>query len=213
MRKTAFLIFLAISCAFVMGAAPPSAGQIAHGSEKVSAVAAHPGEPLGGPHEAPRFLGLPAWIWKLANMVAFLAFLGWLIGGPIKRALAERKQNILKEAEEARERRAKADQMAVDIQARLRQLEEDVRSLRERTASEGERQRQELIAAADAEGEKIMQNARSEVDNRVRTARKELTEYAGQLASERASQILRDKITESDQKKLFSESVREVEGA
>jgi len=37
-----------------------------------------------------------------------------------------------------------------------------------------------------------------------------LTEYAGQLASERAEVILKDKITEVDQKKLFEESLREV---
>jgi len=62
---------------------PPNA--VAHGSEKV-----------GGPHEAPKFLGLPSWIWKLANMIAFIAFLGWLIGGPVKRALAARHDEIQK---------------------------------------------------------------------------------------------------------------------
>ena len=214
MKIAAFCVGLAFLSAC---AAPPppsqQSGQIAHGSEKVSAEVAHPGESLGGPHEGPKFLGLPAWIWKLANMIAFFAFLLWLIGGPIKRALAERHARVLKEAQEARHHRAKADQMATDIQARLKQLEEEVRGLSERAVAEGERQKQELIAAAEAEARKILQNARTEVDNRVRTARKELIEYAGQLASERAEQILQDKVTDSDRKKLFSDSVREVEGA
>ena len=44
----------------------------------------------------------------------------------------------------------------------------------------------------------------------MKSARSELTEYAGQLASERAEKILREKITPEDQKKLFDESLREV---
>ena len=66
------------------------------------------------------------------------------------------------------------------------------------------------MAAAEAEAAKILQSARNEVDNRVKTARHELTEYAGELASQRAEAILREKITEADQHKLFDESLREV---
>ena len=43
----------------------------------------------------------------------------------------------------------------------------------------------------------------------------ELTEYAGELAAERAESILREKITEADQRRLFEQSlkdVREVQG-
>lgn len=212
MKRIALLIVIML-CACVAKAQSQQPNAIAHGSAKVAAEAAHPGESEGGPHHAPKFLGLPAWIWKLANIIAFLAFLGWLIGGPVKGALASRHEKIQKEAQEARERRTKADQMAADIQARLEQVEQEIRSIRERAVVEGERQKQELLAAAEAEAQKILQSARTEVDNRVRNARKELTEYAGQLASERAEEILREKITDSDQKKLFAESVRQVEDA
>jgi len=213
LKKLALLIVVLVLCAVAARPDAPQSGEIAHGSEKVAAKAAHPGEDLGGPHEGPKFLGLPAWIWKLANMIAFFGALAYFIGGPIKRALASRHESIQRDAQEARERRAKSDQMAADIQARLRKLEGEIRSIQERALSEGERQKKELLAAAEAEAQKILQSARTEVDNRLRHARKELTEYAGQLASERAEQILRETITESDHKKLFQESVRQVEGA
>lgn len=211
MKKIAFLIVVMLLFAWV--AESQQSSQTAHGSEKASAEAAHAGEDVGGPHEGPKFLGLPAWIWKLANVIAFFAVLAWFLGGPIKRALASRDESIQKETREARERRTKADQMAADIQARLQKLEDELRSIGERALAEGERQKKELLAAAEAEAQKILQSARTEVDNRLRHARKELTEYAGQLASERAEQILREKITDTDHKKLFQESVREVEGA
>ena len=56
----------------------------------------------------------------------------------------------------------------------------------------------------------MLANARNEVENRLKHARTELTEFAGQLASERAESILRESISEQDQKNLFQESLREV---
>ncbi len=215
MRSTAIVLIVVLFAAFAFAQKPESQqpNAVAHGAEKAGHNVAHSASTEGGPHEGPKFLGLPAWIWKLANMFAFIAFLAWAVGGPVKRGLASRAEQIRREAEEARERRAKADQMAADIQARLSQLEEEVRLIRERAQIEGEKQKRELIAAAEAEAQKILHSARSEVDNRLKHARHELTEYAGELASERAEQLLREKITDADRQKLFRESLKEVERA
>ncbi len=213
MRAAAIALLVCLLAAFVYAQKPESQqpNEVAHGSEKVGAETAHPGENPGGPHEGPKFLGLPSWIWKLANMIVFLAALGWVIRGPVKGALAARHEQIQRDAQEAQERRTKADQMAADIQKRLTQLEEELRQIRERAQIEGERQKREMIAAAEAEAQKILQSARGEVDNRLKHARHELTEYAGQLASERAEQLLRDKITDADREKLFRDSLNQVE--
>lgn len=208
-RIVIILLLLAFALPmFAADATPPNA--VAHGSEKAAAEAAHPGEDVGGEHEGPKFLGLPAWIWKLVNMALFIGLLVWLLGGPAKKFFAERNGQIRGAADEAKARRAKADQLATDIQARLTQIEADVRAIHERAAAEGERQRRELIEAADAESQRMLATARAEVDSRLRHARHELTEYAGELAAERAEQIVRQSITENDQKKIFNESVREV---
>jgi F-type H+-transporting ATPase subunit b len=184
---------------------------VAHGAEKASHETTHPNEAHGSEHEAPKtYFGIPGWILKLANMILFLGVLGWALGGPIKKALNERRVQIKTEAEEARARRAKADQLASDIQARLTQIENDVRAIHDRAQAEGEKQKRELIAAAEAEAQKILQSARNEVDNRLKHARHELTEYAGELATQRAEQILREKVTDTDRERLFEESVREV---
>jgi F-type H+-transporting ATPase subunit b len=156
------------------------------------------------------YFGIPGWILKTANMLLFIGMLIYFVGGPVKKAFAERSAAIRRAADEARERREKADRMAGDIQARLSAIEAEVRAIHERAQAEGERQKRELLTAAEAESQKILTAARTEVDNRLKHARAELTEYAGQLASERAEQILREKITEQDQTKLFRESLNEV---
>jgi F-type H+-transporting ATPase subunit b len=212
MRRTLFLILLLLVPAILFAQSQTNdANNVAHGAEKAAHETAHPNEAHGSEHEAPKtYFGIPGWILKLANMILFLGVLGWVLGGPIKKALNERRVQIQTEAEEARARRAKADQLASDIQARLTQIENDVRAIQERAQAEGEKQKRELIAAAEAEAQKILQSARNEVDNRLKHARHELTEYAGELATQRAEQILREKVTDTDRERLFNESVREV---
>ena len=209
MRRLVLVVAALLIAAYAFG--QQQAGSVAHGAEKAAHEVAHPSEEHGHGGEAPKtYFGIPGWLLKLLNMIAFLGFLFYFLGRPIKNAFVSLSEQIRREAEEAKARRAKADQMAADIQARLTQIEQDVKSIRERAEAEGQRQRQELIAAAEAEAAKILQSARMEVDNRLKLARRELTEYAGELATDRAEAILKEKINEADQKKLFEESLREV---
>ena len=210
MRRVLLLLLL-LCVPALLHAQATNPTDVAHGSEKVSQEAAHPGEEHGGHTEEPKFLGQPAWIFKVINMLLFIGLLVYFLRGPIQRALAARHESIQRAAEEARTRRQKADQIASDIQARLATLEDEIKNIRERADLEGKRQKEELIAAAEAEAAKILTQARAEVDNRLKNARHELTEYAGELATQRAAQLLREKITDADQKKLFDQSVREVE--
>jgi F-type H+-transporting ATPase subunit b len=209
-KRTLLVILILMVALSALGQRATDATQpnnVAHGSEKVAHETAHEEE---GHHGELKFLGLPMWIWKLLNMLLFLGALIWALKGPVAGAFNARSEAIRAAAAEARERRVKADQMANDIQKRLADIENEVKAIHERAQAEGDRQKRELIAAAEAEAQKILQAARNEVDNRLKHARHELTQYAGQLASERAEAILREKITEGDQKKLFEDSLRQV---
>jgi F-type H+-transporting ATPase subunit b len=201
LRTVALLLILAVASLSLIAQTPENhqPNAVAHGAEK--------------PHEEPTFLGLPYWIWKLINMLLFFGFLGWVLYGPVKRGFADRGEQIRRQADEARERRSKADAMARDIQSRLARLDSELRAILERAKAEGERQKEEMLAAARAEAQKILQAARSDVDNRIKHARHELTEYAGELAAQRAENILREKITDEDRRKLFAESLHDVEEA
>jgi F-type H+-transporting ATPase subunit b len=213
MRRAIFVLVLLLfpTILFAQENHANDANNVSQGAEKAAHEQTHPSEPHGEGLEAPKtYFGIPGWILKLANMLLFLGVLGWFLGGPIKKALIDRRVQIQADAEEAKARRAKADQLAADIQARLTQIENDVRAIHDRAEAEGEKQKKELIAAAEAEAQKILQSARNEVDNRLKRARHELTEYAGELAAQRAEQILREKVTDNDRERLFDESVREV---
>lgn len=214
MRKLLLILILILMPVALFAQEHPKSdntSDAAHGSEKAAHEVAHPGEGHGGAHEAPKtYFGIPGWLLKTLNMIVFLGLLVWLVRKPVGEAFRARSESIRGAAREAQERRQKADSLAADIQARLTQIEQEVAAIHERAEAEGERQKRELIAAAEAEAQKILASARTEVDNRLKHARKELTEFAGQLASERAEQLIRERITEADQHKLFRESLREV---
>ena len=211
MRRLILILMLLVT-PVLFAQVDKTGGTAAHGAETEAHQEAHPqeGAAPGAEHHEKTYFGIPGWILKLANMALFIGVLAYFVGGPVKKGFAERSAAIRRAADEARERREKADRMAGDIRARLSAIEAEVQAIHERAQAEGERQKRELLTAAEAESQKILTAARTEVDNRLKHARAELTEYAGQLASERAEQILREKITDQDQTKLFRESLNEV---
>lgn len=211
MRRLLFVLLIVLTPA-LFAQQDTSGATAAHGAEKEMHEEAHPTEhgQAAEEHHEQTYFGIPGWILKTANMLLFIGVLVYFVGGPVKKAFAERSEAIKRAAEEAKERRLTADRMASDIQARLAAIEVEVRAIHERAQAEGERQKRDLIAAAEAESQKILTAARTEVDNRLKHARAELTEYAGELAAQRAEEILRERITEQDQQKLFQESLREV---
>jgi F-type H+-transporting ATPase subunit b len=208
-RRLLFILLLAIA-PLAIAQHDTTGATAAHGAEEVAHEEAHGDTPTEEEHHGETYFGIPGWILKIANMALFIGVLVYFVGGPVKKAFRERGEQIRRASEEARERRTRADQMANEIQARLAAVEAEVAAIRQRAEAEGERQKKELIAAAEAESQKILAAARTEVENRLKHARAELTEYAGELAAERAESILKSQITEADQKKLFHDSLNEV---
>src|SRR5262245_48688129 len=125
-----FLVLILLLTPLAFAQEKPQAGDVAHGAEKVAHETAHPNEAHGGEGEAPKtYFGIPGWILKLANMLLFLGVLVYFVRKPVKSAMIERSAAIRRAAEEAKERRIKADQMASDIQARLAAIEGEVRAI------------------------------------------------------------------------------------
>lgn len=156
---------------------------------------------------AATYFGIPAGILKFVNLVVFLGLLGWVLKAPISNAFKARGEKIKSDLDEARRRQEKADSLAADIQARLDSIEKEVASIIDRAKEDGEKQKNEVIAAAKVEAEKILASARGEVEARVKVARRELIDFAGELAADGAHKMLVDSMSEADRKKVFSESV------
>lgn len=211
MRRLLVIVFAALLVLPIFASEaehPAPQGDAAHGAAAEGGEAAH-GE-SGAAHAQKKVLGIPEWIWKLVNLILFWGLLGYFIIGPVRKGLAARSDKIRQDIADASDRRHKADQFAAQVDERLRKLESEVASILDRARAEGERQKNEMVASAEAEAAKILATARLEVDVRVKQARKELTDYAGDLAADRARRLLEETFTDADRRRLFEESVKKM---
>lgn len=157
------------------------------------------------------FLGLPAWIWMLANLVLFFGVLGYFLGPPIARFLEARGRRIDEELAEARERRAEAAALTAGLGDQIARLEEQIRELLERAETEGRREHDAVLAQAEAEAERLLAQARGEIDHRVAQARQELERYTVALAARLAREQLEREVGPAEKKRLFRANLARLE--
>ena len=111
MMRRLVLILLVLVTPALFAQVDKSGGTAAHGAENEMHKQAHPDEhgAAAEEHHEKTYFGIPGWILKLANMLLFLGALGYFLGGPVKKAFAERSAAIRRAADEAKERRAPSE--------------------------------------------------------------------------------------------------------
>lgn len=201
----AFFFLLIVGAPITLRATEPAAENHTTAAEGEHADAAH------SEHAPKTLMGLPGWFWKFLNLATFFGLLIYLLGGPIGKSFRDRREGIREQLAEAKQRREKSDRLAQDIDARLQKLEGEIQVILTRAKEDGERQKNEIIAGAETEAAKILATARTEVDTRVKMARQELFDLAGDLATGRATALISGSITEADRQRLFAEGLRDIE--
>jgi len=152
-------------------------------------------------------LGLPMWIWQLANLVAFLAVLGYFVARPLAQAFRRRQEEVEARAREGARRRAEAARLEAQIHERMAQLDRDLAEILARGLAEGEAVRASLIERAEEEAEKVRREAEAEIERRLAEARDELRRVAADLTASSAKDLLLREVNEDDRRRLLSESL------
>jgi F-type H+-transporting ATPase subunit b len=161
--------------------------------------------------EAAKFLGLPLWIWQLANLVLFVGVLLYFVAKPLGAAFRKRQEQIEERRLEAEKKRATVENLAAEIRTRTAAIEKEIGEIRSRGRADGEEAQRALEERAHAESERIRREAGDEVDRRLATARAELRQAAAALTATKATEILADEITPEDRERLLDDSVGRLE--
>jgi F-type H+-transporting ATPase subunit b len=163
-------------------------------------VFAAPGEGSGGS-------GLASFLGGVLNF--FLLFGGLALVGakPIGAFLAARAADIRRSMEEAAASRAAAEQRLASILERLARVEEEARRIKEAGEAQGRDEHAMILESATREAEKLRAMAREEIEARLQTARRELREYAAELAVALALARIERRLTPEIQARLIDESI------
>lgn len=158
-------------------------------------------------HEAETFLGLPLWIWQLANLTAFLGVLGYLVARPLAQAFRRRQEAVEERIRQATRSREEAARLETEIHERMARLDRELAEVRARGVTEGEAARAELLQRADEEAERVRREAEEEIARKLAFAREELRRTAADLTAAAAIEKVSAEITEEDRRRLLADSV------
>lgn len=172
-------------------------------------VAARPAAAAADPFAT--WLGLPAWIWMLANLAIFFGALGYFLAPPLTRFLEDRGRLIREELDEARERRAEAADLQKTLGAKIAELESQIDEVMARADRDGRHEHDEILAQAEREKHRLLSQAEGEIEHRLEQARQELKDFTAELAADLARERLESDLGPDARKRLFRRNLDRLE--
>jgi F-type H+-transporting ATPase subunit b len=160
----------------------------------------------GAAEHAETLLGVPMWIWQLANLVLFFGLLARLIGKPLAQSFRKRQEAVEAERQEAERLKAEATRLTTEIRERLARLDGEIEAVRARGVADGEAERAALVARADQEAERVKREAGEEIERRAGSARLGLERAASDLVAAAAVELLTREIKDDDRRRLLEDS-------
>ena len=119
-----------------------------------------------------------------------------------------RTASIQKAMQEARKASEDANRRLAEIEARLSRLDTEIAAMRATAEKEGAAEEARIKAAAEEDGRKIVESAEQEIAAAAKLARRELTNYAANLAVSLAARQI--KVDPATDQALVQEFAREL---
>ena len=131
------------------------------------------------------------WLAVFINFAIVVGLIGWLWKKNVPAAFRNRTTLIQKSIEEARRASEDANRRLSEIEARLGRLDEEISSMRALSEKEAAAEEERIKAAEAEDARRIAESARQEIEAAVKSARRELTAYAADLAVALATKQIR----------------------
>lgn len=124
------------------------------------------------------------------NFAIIAGFIIWVSKKNLPGVFRNRTVMIQKSMEEARKASADANRRLAEIESRLAKLDHEIAEMRAAAEKEAVAEEERIKAAAEEDARKIMDSLAQEIEAAGRSARRELTAYAADLAVSIAKQQL-----------------------
>jgi F-type H+-transporting ATPase subunit b len=145
------------------------------------------------------------------NLAILLGVLVYFGRKPIKGFLADRRDQIKGDVDQAAALLEAAETRYAEWQRRLIDLDSESETIRNDGRRRAEEEAQAILAEAQAAAERIHRDAESAVEQELRRAKARLRDEAATLATELAERILKEQLGAADKERLMDEFITRVE--
>jgi F-type H+-transporting ATPase subunit b len=154
------------------------------------------------------------WGLIVTQIIGFLLAL-WILKAfawkPLLKMLDDRKQKIVSDIKEAENIKSDANRVLDEYQSKLRDIETEARSRIQEAVSDGNRIASEIREQAREESRQILARSREELTRDIAKARVQLRDDMADMAIRAAEKIISAKLDGSEQRRILSDFLREVD--
>jgi F-type H+-transporting ATPase subunit b len=213
------LVAAAPAIAYAMQSHAPAGHATPHPAPAASVIGTHEGDKEEAEQEhAPSPINWydfsnheqPPWAGMFINLVVLLGIYYKFGKQPISEGLKSRRATIAREIEEAQRMRQEAEARALKYQEKLSHLETELKETRESLRAAGEVERDRLVREAEEKAARMEKDATFLVEQELKQLRAELTRDAIETAVAAAEELLRKRITASDQERLAEDYLTQL---
>ena len=126
----------------------------------------------------------------LVNFVILALFVGWFLLKALPKTFRNRNAALEKHLVEAQAASQEASKRLESLEARLGKLDEQIATMRSQAEKDAQAEEQRMKASVEEEKQKILASAEQDIAAAAAQARRQIQQYAADLAIDRAAQKL-----------------------
>jgi F-type H+-transporting ATPase subunit b len=149
-------------------------------------------------------------IWRTVNFVVFAAILIKLLAKPAKNFFAQRSQGVATTLEELEAKLAAAAAAVAAAEARLAEVAKEREKIIQQYMAEGEMEKAKILEKANLVAERLKEMATLTIEQETKKAAQSLKEEVVGMATQMATDMIKEKATSADQQGLVEEYLKKV---
>ena len=149
-------------------------------------------------------------LWRTVNFVVFAAILIYLVAKPAKKFFAQRSQDVATTLEEMEARQVASEAAVKAAEARLAAVAKERQKVIQQFMAEGEMEKAKILDKANLMAARIKEMAVMTIEQETKKAAQGLKEEVVGLATQMATDMIKEKATYTDQQGLVEEYLKKV---
>jgi len=176
----------------------------------LAGVAAASEAAAGGGHGGVSAEKIQELIWRTVNFVVFAAILIKLVAKPAKKFFAQRSQDVATTLEDLAAQQAASEAAVKAAEARLAEVAKERAQVIQQFVAEGEMEKAKILDKANLVAARIKEMAVMTIEQETKKAAQGLKEEVVGLATQMATDMIKEKATYADQQGLVEEYLKKV---